>query len=508
MKLHFGRGAKFLAPAFIITLILVVASLALRQPAVNAGTPPPDVPDIEGEPFTAVLDSSIQVSRDSIESTTAQVGWVTEFTEDFENDISSPPWLNISVNAGPYTWGTEPIENTLDLLSTKVAWGVGTGVPELDPQQDGYPPNVDSWLVTGPFDFTDVVDGELTLDLYLDAVPGVPGDPTKPGNRFAVAISTDGGTYTGVQIIDGGNAEWTTIGQNLAEYAGESQVWFALIFKSDNQPNPDSKIGALIDNVNLSVLYPSKAHMPYIAYGFTPTPNPPTPTPTPTPVPNQDYKDDFTNTIVPWEPRLWTLGADYSLEHRADSDQDGRSGFLELEVKNKENYVIVSPLYPAKTYPYNIEFTARLMPKDGSDYPNDQAQYGVVFGADLVSEPCPASDFNTCFTKYYELRVRFRDTGEKHFLEYKLKRIEEHDANNGNSGPDIIDWTKVGADPKKFVEWDVNVSSDGEISISANDEYSASVKDDTYLDNRYFGLEVRTGNKDGSRTKFDYIKID
>lgn len=501
------RIAKYLAPTFAIALVLVVALLSLRQPVVNAGSPPPDVPDIEGERFTVVLDSDIQVPQNSVEVTSFKSGWVTLFEEDFEAGISNPPWLNISVSGGPYMWGAEAVANSLDPASTMVAWGVGTGTPELDPQQDGYPTGVDAWLVpAGSFDFTEVVDAELTFDLLLDAVPGVPGDPTKVGNTFAVAVSTDGNTYTGVKIIDGGSGTWESLGQNLSEYAGEPQVWVALIFTSDDQPNPDNKPGAMIDNVALNALYASKSHLPYVSYGYTPTPIPPTATPTP--IPDQDYRDDFTDTIVPWEARRWTNGAVYSLDHRADCDDGGRCGFLELDVQDKETYVIASPLVPSKTYPYNIETKVRLMPKTDSNYPQDQAQYSVIFGGNWNGQPCPAVDFSSCFTQYYELRVRFREINDKRFLEFKLKRIDGHDADNQNFGPDLIDWTKVSANPKKFVEWDVNVSSDKKIRISSNNEYVGTSKDSTYLNNKYFGIEGRTGAKNGSRIKVDYFKID
>jgi hypothetical protein len=506
MKHSVKNGAKFLAPTFIIILIFVVAALVLRQPAVSAGSPPPDVPDIEGEPFTAVLDSNVQVSQTAVEVTANQVGWVKVFEEDFEDGISSPPWLNISLNGGPYMWGAESIANSLDIASTRVAWGVGTGNPELNPQVDGYPTDVNSWLVAGPFDMADAVDGVVTLDLFLDAVPGVPGDPTKPGNKFAIAISTDGSTYTGVQIVDGGSAEWAKLQQSLVNYAGESQVWIALIFQSDNQPNPEDKIGALVDNVEVNINYPSTVNMPYISYGFTPTPIPPTPTATP--IPDQDYRVDFTDTIEPWEARRWTIGTAFDLQHRSDCDEGGRCGFLELEVQNDEAYVIVSPLIQSKPYPYNIEIEARLMPEDNSDYPPDQAQYGIVFGGNWNGQPCPVADFSSCFTQYYELRVRFRNVNDKQYLEYKLKRIDGHDANNQNFGPDLIEWEKVDANVKKFVEWDINVNSDRKISISANNKFVGSSSDSTLLNNRYFGLEVRTGAEEDSRVKFDYFKID
>ena len=509
MKHTIKLGAKYLAPTMIIAVIFVVGFLTVRQPAVNAG-PPSGVPDIDGEPFTGTIDKNIQIPQTAIEERSAEVGWVTVFDENFEEGISSPPWLNISLNGGPYMWGAESIANSLDISSTKVAWGVGTGQPELNPLTDGYPKDVNSWLVTGPFNFTNAVDGVVSFDLYLDAVPGVPGDPTKPGNTFAVAVSTDGSTYTGVQIIDGGSGEWEALQKSLADYAGKPQVWIAFIFKSDNQPNPENLIGALLDNVEVMVNYPSKVNLPFIAYGLAPTPIPPTPIPpSPTPLPNQNYRDNFTDTIEPWSARRWSNGANYTYEHRADCDEGGRCGFLEAEVKNKEAYVIISPLIQSKTYPYNIEVEARLMPKSGSDYPEDQAQYGVIFGGNWNGQPCPTSDFSSCFTQYYELRVRFRNLNGKQFLEFKVKRIDGHDANNQNFGPDLIEWTKVDANVKKFVEWDVNINSDGKIKISANNKHVGTAKTDTtYLNNRYFGVEVRTGPNNNSRVKFDYFKID
>ncbi len=495
MKRSVGRGAKYFAPTFIIALIVVVALLSMRQPAVNAGSPPPDVPDFEGEPVTFVIEEFAQISQETIEPAAPKAGWVSLLSEDFENGIPFPPWTNLSPN-GSYIWGTESILNPLDPTSTMVAWGVGTGQPELDPQIDGYPANVHSLLRAGPFDFTDVIAAQLTFESFFDA---------DIGDKFQVGVSTDGSTFVGDEL-NGGTGSWTTSSKNISDMAGQPQVYFVFGFLSDDTGS--TKLGALIDNVDLSVQYTSKNHMPYISDAYTPTPVPPTVTPTSTWVPEQDYRDDFTDTIIPWAASRWTLGTTYNLQHRADCDQGGRCGFLELEVQNKESYVIVSPLVQSKSYPYNIEIKARLMPKTDSDYPPDQAQYGIIFGGNWNGEPCPTADFSSCFTQYYELRVRFRDTGDKHYLEFKLKKVEGHDADNQNFGPDIINWKKVGADPKNFVEWDVNVNSDGKISISENNNFVASVKDTTYLNNKYFGVEVRNGTKEKARVKFDYFKID
>ncbi len=151
-----------------------------------------------------------------------------------------------------------------------VVWGVGTGTPELDPQTDGYANDVNSWLVVGPIDMSNAGDGVVTFDLFLDAVSSVPGDPNKPGNTFAMAISTDGSTYTGVQIIDGGTGKWESFQQSLLDYVGEEQVRIAFIFRSDNQPNPDNKLGALLDNVEISINRVFNVYLPIL--NFFPTP--------------------------------------------------------------------------------------------------------------------------------------------------------------------------------------------------------------------------------------------
>ncbi len=501
MKNLFMGRAKYLIPILIVGSILLIATTTFSQSSVSTGTPPPDLPDFEGEPFSAVIDNNMIVSREPINTSPTNIGWTTIFEEDFENGINSPPWLNLSLTNSPYIWGIESINNPLDTSSQNVAWGVGSGGPELDPQIDGYTKNVYSWLVFGPIDMSNAVGGSIAFDLYFDADEGA---------SFAVAVSKEGSPYVGEKIV--GKEDqigWARLDQELDEYIGESQVNVAFIFQSNEQPNPTNKLGALLDNIEISINNPSRVNMPYIAYEVTPTPALPTPTPTPTPNPNQDYIDNFEFDIDGWLPRRWSDDAEYNYQHRSDCDQGGRCGFLEVEVKNNQAYVIMSPLIPAKDLPYNIEVIARLMPKEDGNYPKDQAQYAIIFGGNWNGEECPAGDFSYCFTQYYELRVRFRDLGnDNRFLEYKLKRIDGHDDNNQNFGPDLIDWDKFGADPKKFVEWDITVEADGDIKIAANDKFLGEEDDSTYINNRYFGVEARTGSKEDSRVKFDYFKID
>ena len=44
-------------------------------------------------------------------------------------------------------------------------------------------------------------------------------------------------------------------------------------------------------------------------------------------------------------------------------------------------------------------------------------------------------------------------------MEMKLKRMDGHDSDNNNFGPDLIDWTRVSdVDEDGFIEWDITVS--------------------------------------------------
>ena len=100
--------------------------------------------------------------------------------------------------------------------------------------------------------------------------------------------------------------------------------------------------------------------------------------------------------------------------------------------------------------------------------------------------------------------------GDKDRMEMKLKRIDSHDADNNNEGPDLIEWTgKISEiEENGFIEWDITVEADGKIKISANDLPVDSATDATYINNPYFGVIVRTQDEPDSEAKFDYFKIE
>jgi hypothetical protein len=247
-------------------------------------------------------------------------------------------------------------------------------------------------------------------------------------------------------------------------------------------------------------------YLPHIQLQPSPTPTAtvtpsPTPTPTATPPPGV-FNETFTDDIAGWEARRAREGASYSIAHRSDSD-GGRQGQLEITLTTQDDFVIVSPLIPAKSPPYNIEFLAKL--KD----PRDRHMYGLVFGADWNGGACAAPSSPNCFTRYYELRVGYRDFGGQRFQEVKLKRIDTHNGEGEPEGPTLIDWKKggnVGTDD--WIEIDVYVQADGKIAVSWNGKFIAETQDASLIGQPYFGLMLITKENDDARVKYDYIKID
>lgn len=130
------------------------------------------------------------VSGSALVSTTdASSGteWSIELDEDWEAGISEDLWINIdrdgAVN-GDYRWGTRPITNPQS-GGRQSAWATGGGEDgsRLDPAVDGYPGNVDSWLIYGPMNMIRINDATLSFNYLFDA---------SSGTRLQLLISRDG----------------------------------------------------------------------------------------------------------------------------------------------------------------------------------------------------------------------------------------------------------------------------------------------------------------------------
>lgn len=478
-------GVVFIS-AFVILLILAVAMITLSRmtTAVSAVGPPTAVPALTGDTFTAVIDTSL-LNQTPVNITMAGAGWTVVLSETFESGIGAG-WSVIDrdgITNGEYRWGVETF--TPPSTGTLSAWAIGDGQQGglLDISSDGYPANVDSWLIYGPIDMSNVVDASLTFDYWLDA---------DTGDEFGVAVSTSGtdsANFTGIQTNSGGSGGWSMASHNLASYIGESVVFIGFKFSSD--ATGSTKTGALLDNVEILVENPQDVYLPVIRIDPTPTPSP-----TPTVPPSSDYRDDFTDDIDGWELRRADTQDRFEVYH-------GPSGILNVRVKDPDDYIIVSPLVAAPSIPYSLEIDAQ------HKEPEDHDILGIVFGADWDGSTCPNTDFSSCFESFYILKVEYR-TNDGTYLRFKLQKVESHVNNHPNNPENLIDWTDVSTDENDFNKWRVEIEADNDIKIYLNDNRVGEVRDngiDSFIE-PYFGAFVQTKEQHGDfRGKFDYFEV-
>jgi hypothetical protein len=219
-------------------------------------------------------------------------------------------------------------------------------------------------------------------------------------------------------------------------------------------------------------------------------------------VPTELYETEFEGSIEPWKLVRWQKNGSYDLAHDSGCDS-GHCSFLDLDVSDAETYAIASPLILGPNLPYEIEFRAKLRDRQ------DKHQYGVIFGADWQSAPCPGDNTDGCFNHYYEFRVRYRDVNGDKFLEYRLRRIDGHDGNNVEQGKDLVEWTRVdGVNADEWHKWTVHYGVRGNISFKVdNNELPGSAEDKKYDDALYFGVLSRAGDKGDAMARFDQFKI-
>ena len=500
MNERLQRGVWFILPAiFVITILSIISSWS-QEAVVIADSPPPILPAFEGDLYEPTLTNVKLINQNPL-SITGESGWNLVFSETFTTALDSNVWSAIDNDGdtnGEYYWSTGVYSSTgiTDTIARAISGGAD-GM--LITETQGYPDNVDSWLILGPFSTEGAGQATITFDYWFDAALL---------DYFGVAASTNGVNYSGLQQ-SGGLPGWQSVSYSLNDFVGEGTVYVAFIFTSDDSGNLTNRLGAYVDNVDLYLHYPLNTYLPFVNKAFTPIPtNTPTPTNTPvatstptptnTPVPG-DYLDEFDDPDSGWEMR------------RTDSDiNDWEVNYLsadelELVVDKTKSYVIASPLVPAPSPPYNIEVVARFTSQS-----EHRHLYGILFAADWNGTECPNSEFTSCFNRFYWLRVAWDEPGSSNpRLEFMLKRVFTFEEDNDPVSVDLIGWTSLGnADPDAWHEWDILFEEDGDIAISFNDALVATTRDTNSFGQRYFGLLGETRDIGGGRVKFDYFKLD
>ncbi|MHC4676153.1 MAG: right-handed parallel beta-helix repeat-containing protein, partial [Planctomycetota bacterium] len=165
--------------------------------------------------------------------------WQNIMTEDFEGVFPSGSWVTL----GSPTWDDTDYDSSTGLRS---CWCAADGV---DPA-NGYVDNMNAWAEFGPFSLEDP--NNAKLDFWFK------NDSEDDYDFFGWYASINGFNFYGYSV-SGNSSGWQaetfdlTDVYTLGNLCGQSQVWIAFVFQSDESISGPTYTGAYIDDVVLRV---------------------------------------------------------------------------------------------------------------------------------------------------------------------------------------------------------------------------------------------------------------
>lgn len=220
------------------------------------------------------------------------------------------------------------------------------------------------------------------------------------------------------------------------------------------------------------------------------------------------YHDDFEDDTTGWSMRRST--------YREKVNGFYEDGKYVMQVIDRWDWGISSPLKPAPRVPYVIDFEARIVA------PANLLSFGMVFGGDWNGQTCPPGLSYDEWYKHTNCFNHFYNTNNIFFGPLKLL-FERVDylvwlPNEGGSpmkrGGDI--------DPNKFKEYN-NIDPEGwnryrievredSIKIFAaarghNPEFQYEYKDTRWVNDPYFGFFASTDEYNNSTWRFEYLEV-
>ena len=161
--------------------------------------------------------------------------WQVIYQDGFEANIIAPWQL-----FGEPTWDQTSCRAFTGDYSI---WPASSGSGAGEPCSGTYPPDVNAWLVYGPFDLSDAITSEITFNRWQRTEPEY--------DSFSWAVSLDDDMYYGWRST-GATDGWNTVTFDLGDVSelgdlnGQQQAWFALIFQSDDSISDE---GVYVDDL-------------------------------------------------------------------------------------------------------------------------------------------------------------------------------------------------------------------------------------------------------------------
>jgi hypothetical protein len=330
MKLKIKRLVLSLVGGGLGVLLLVVGlrsatSLVLADDTGSAGASQADM-----TPIAAGLDAAPQVVFD----------WRTVLLDVYDGtyaDTYSIPRTITHAGAVPYQWG-RTITGTQGFTDTLWCVQGGEGA-SLHAGVDAYPDGVNTTVTYGPIDLSFVDTAELQFSHWISVASG---------DGLQLGVSTDGASFSFLNILPGATGTWESTTLNTDVFAGlrpllgQRTVYLAFRFTS----NKDGQVGqgVFLDNVRLR----TKTHVDvYLPLMFTPL---------------RIYQDNFSDPTSGW-PREW---------ERKKGGENNRGGYM---VDRSRAQVLAELMQNAGPQAMDLEFNAWFLGLD------DDVYYSVVHDA-------------------------------------------------------------------------------------------------------------------------------
>jgi subtilisin family serine protease len=167
--------------------------------------------------------------------------WETILTESFEGSFPGTSWSVLASGTDAY-WDDQSFRSNTGSWS---GWCADAGTESVSPGSN-YLNDMDTWMISGPFDLSDANDADLSFKSFIDTESSY--------DYFKYLISVDGSSFHGFQT-SGNSGGWVDKSIDLknvpilGDVTGQSQVWIAFVFESNSSVN--SYEGAYIDDILL-----------------------------------------------------------------------------------------------------------------------------------------------------------------------------------------------------------------------------------------------------------------
>jgi len=162
--------------------------------------------------------------------------WTTIAQENFEGGWPSAGWQTVDPGFGEYFWAERNCRAATG-TGTNSAWAIGGGsLGQSLACGVQYPNNMNSWMAYGPFSLADATAAEFDAKLWLNTEPGFDFGCLMASVDDATFYTSNAGTcFSG---SSGGSFVSTSVDLNdvltLGSLLGHSQVWIAVVFRSDD----------------------------------------------------------------------------------------------------------------------------------------------------------------------------------------------------------------------------------------------------------------------------------